>query len=71
MFGIKDFYPSILKEPLTDALTFTETIINFDDHDKKFIYHSRKSLFFNQEQTWMKKGGDLFHDGCIRWRGGV
>ena len=47
MFDIKDFYPSISKELLTDA----ETIINLDDHDKKIIYHSRKSLLFNQEQT--------------------
>ena len=60
MFDIKDFYPSISKELLTDALMFAETIINLDDQDKKIIYHSRKSLLFNQEQTWMKKGNDLF-----------
>ena len=60
MFDIKDFYPSISKELLTDALTFAETIINLDDQDKKIIYHSRKSLLFNQKQTWMKKGSDLF-----------
>ena len=60
MFDIKDFYPSISKGLLNDALTFVETIINIDDHDKKIIYHSRKSLLFNQEQTWMKKGSDLF-----------
>ena len=41
MFDIKDFYPSISKELLTDVLTFAETIVNFDDHDKKIIYHSR------------------------------
>ena len=60
MFDIKDFYSSISKELLTDALTFAETIINLDDQDKNIIYHSRKSLLFNQEQTWMKKGSDLF-----------
>ena len=60
MFDIKDFYPSISKELLTDALTFAETIINLDDYDKKIIHHSRKFLIFNQEQTWMKKGSDLF-----------
>ena len=60
MFDIKDFYPSILKELLADALTFVETIINLDDHDKKIIYYSRKSLLDNQEQTWMKKGNDIF-----------
>ena len=60
MFDNKDFYSSIAKELLTDTLTFGETIINLVDHDKKIIYHSRKSLLFNQEQTWMKKGSDLF-----------
>ena len=59
MFDIKDFYPSISKGLLNDALTFVETIINIDDLDK-IIYHSRKSLLFNQEQTWMKKWSDLF-----------
>ena len=42
MFDIKDFYPSISKELLTDALTFAETIINLDYQDKKITYHSRK-----------------------------
>ena len=58
MFDIKDFYPSISKELLPDALTFAERIINLDD--KKIIYHSRKSLLFNQEQAWMKKESGLF-----------
>ena len=64
MLDIKDFYPSIspsiLKELLTDALTFPKTIIKLDDHDKKIIYHYRNSLLFNQDKTWMKKGCDLF-----------
>ena len=60
MFDIKDFYPSVSKELLADALTFAETLINLDDHDKKIIYHSRKSLLFSQEQTWMKKESNLF-----------
>ena len=49
MFDIKDFYPPISKELLTDALTFAEITINLDDQDKKIIYHSRKWLLFNQE----------------------
>ena len=47
-------------EFLTNALALAKTMINLDDHDKKIIHHSRKSLLFNQEQTWMKKGSDLF-----------
>ena len=37
MFDIKDFYRSISEELPTDALTFVETIIDLDDHDKKII----------------------------------
>ena len=59
MFDIKDFYLLVSKELLTDVLIFAKTIINLDDHDRKIIYHSHKSLLFNQEQTWMKKGSDL------------
>ena len=59
MFDIKDFYPSISKELLTDVLTFAKTKINLDDHDKKIIYHTHKLLLFNQEQMWMNKGSDL------------
>ena len=55
VFDIKDFYPSISKELLTDALIFAETIIiNLDDHDKNIIYHSHKWLLFNQEKAQTK-----------------
>ena len=57
---IKDFYPSIPKKVLTDALTFAKTIIKLSDLDKKSIYHSRKLFLSNQEQWWMKKEGNLF-----------
>ena len=60
MFDTKDFYPSISKKLLTDALTFAKTVINLDNHDKNIIYHSCKSLLFNQEQKRMKKGTELF-----------
>ena len=56
VFDTKDCHPSISKELLADALT----LINLDDHDKRIIYHCRKSLLFNQEQTLMKNGSNLF-----------
>ena len=59
VFDIKYFYQSISKELLIDALTAVDTTISLNDHDKEIIYHSRKSLFFNQEQTWMRKRCDL------------
>ena len=60
MFDVKDFYLSISKEHLSDTVTFVETRINIDNHDKKIIYYSHKSSLFNQEETWMKKRSDLF-----------
>ena len=48
----------ISKELLNDALIFAETIVNLYDQDKKIIYC--KLLLYNQEETWMKKGSDLF-----------
>ena len=66
VFDNKDFYAAISKELLTDASTFAKTIIKLDDHDKGIINHSRKSLLFNQEQTWMKKGGDLFDVSMVQ-----
>ena len=37
MYDIKDFYLSISKELLIDALTCAGTIIKLDDHDKRII----------------------------------
>ena len=59
MFDIKGFYRSGFKKLFTDALTSAKATTKLDDHGKKIVYHFRKSLLFNQEQTWMEKGGDL------------
>jgi predicted GIY-YIG superfamily endonuclease len=45
---------------LTNALNFAKTKINISKEDTNIIFHSRKSLLFNKNHTWMKKGGDLF-----------
>ena len=60
MFDIKDFYPSISKKLLTKAFNFAKTKVNINEENKNIIFHARKSLLFNNNQTWMKKGGDLF-----------
>ena len=59
-FDIKDFHPTITKELLSKCLSFAETKVQITKDDKKILYHSRKSLLFDRENTWMKKGGDLF-----------
>ena len=60
IFDIKDFYPSISKKLLTNALIFAETKIEISEEDKKIIYHARKTLLFNEGEAWMKKGTDIF-----------
>ena len=74
VFDIKDFYPSISKELLTIALNFAEEKIPLSNEDKKIIFHSRKSLFFNENQAWMKKRGECFDVTVERkcgWSGSV
>ena len=60
IFDIKDFYPTINKKLLTNALRFAEETIYVGEEDKRNIYHARKSLLYNDNQTWMKKGGEQF-----------
>ena len=59
-FDIKDFYPTITKELLSKSLSFAETKVQITQDDKKIMYHSRKSLLFDKENTWMKKGENIF-----------
>ena len=59
-FDIKDFYPTISKELLSQCLSFAETKVQIIEDDKKMIYHSRKSLIFDRGNTRMKKGGIYF-----------
>ena len=60
LFDVKDFYPSINESLLKDSLRFAETLTDINDKEKEIIHHSRKSLLFNNRESWMKKGGKLF-----------
>ena len=60
IFDIKEFYPSITENLLKKALTFAEAHTHISDDDKAIIYHARKSLLFNDQQTWIKRDSGLF-----------
>ena len=61
IFDIKDFfYPSISQNLLQKALEFAKSKVEISKEEEDIIYHSRKSLLFNNDQAWMKKGGELF-----------
>ena len=60
VFDIREFYPSITENLLKKALTFAEAHTHLLDDDKTIIHHARKSLLFNDQQTWIKRDSGLF-----------
>ena len=60
VFDVKDFYPSISEKLLNDSLKFAESFAPISKKDKDIISHARKSLLFNEGETWMKRDGKLF-----------
>ena len=57
---IAEFYPSISEELLNEAICFAESFTNISSQARKIIHHSRKSLLFNGETTWVKKNNPEF-----------
>ena len=60
MFDIKDFYPSIKANLLHEALQYARNYINISSNDYEVVFHSRKSLLYNDNQPWMKKENSKF-----------
>ena len=42
------------------ASNFAEAYTLLSDNDKAIIHHARKSLLFNDQQTWIKRDNGLF-----------
>ena len=55
MFDIKDFYPSIKKDLLIEALEFVDQHVTIKSKDRETIFHARKSLLCNEGEPWIKK----------------
>ena len=51
MFDVKDFYPSISKKLLKNAMKFAEKFLHISRKDKEIVFHSRKSLLFNKNES--------------------
>ena len=54
------YYPSITENLLKKALAFAKAHIHLSDDDKAIIQHARKSLLFNDKQTWIKRDSGPF-----------
>ena len=60
IFDIEQFYPSIKESVLLKALDFAKKHTKVLKKDIDVIRHSRRSLLFNQGETWVKKEDEKF-----------
>ena len=60
MFDIKDFYPSIKEDLLIEALEFAKQHVTIKSKDRETIFHTRKSLLYNEGEPWIKKQSNSF-----------
>ena len=59
---IKEFYPSITKKSLNNAITFVVNYIPVSKEDIRIKKHCRKSLLFCGNEAWKKKDADTTFD---------
>jgi len=57
---IVEFYPSISRKLLTDAIKFARKHTDIDEDTYQVIMHSRKSLLFCKSETWSKRDNPDF-----------
>ena len=55
MFNIKSFYPTISTKLFDEATSFAKLYYEFTSDELEIIMHSRKTLLFWQNSTWVKK----------------
>ena len=55
VFVVESFYPPISAKLLNEALSFAKLYYNFTSDELEIIMHSRKTLLFWQDSTWVKK----------------
>ena len=69
-FDIVEFYPSISEDLLTKAINFAiASRVSITREEKHIILHSRRSLLFNRDETWIKKKNEKFDVTMGSWDG--
>ena len=59
-FDICEFYPSITADLLHEALEFASNHTNISPFEKHIIFHTKKSMLFDDESPWCKRTETLF-----------
>ena len=68
---MKEFYPSINENILTNVIQFAKLHITTDYTDLHLIRHYRKSLLFCSNETWKKKSTESYFDVTMGSIGGT
>ena len=67
VFAIVDFYPSISDELLKLLLAYAKQHTTISEEDVEIIMYSRKTLLFDKDEPWVKRGDSPMFDvamGC-------
>ena len=59
-FDICEFYPSIIEELLKESIAFALECVKISDEDKEIIIQSSKSLLYDKDCLWSKRGDSDF-----------
>ena len=62
VFDIVDYYPSISESLLIESLAYAKQFTSISEDDVQIIMHARKSLLFDCEEPWVKKGDSPMFD---------
>ena len=54
-FDIECYYPGICEDLLDRDINFASEYVEFDNETIHIIKHCRKTLFFENSNTWIKK----------------
>ena len=60
-----NFYPSITRDLLNEALALASQYIMVSDQERDIIQHARKSFLFLEGQAWAKKGDYSLSDATM------
>ena len=62
VFDIQEFYPSITEDLLKQALLFAQNSVSIPPKSLDVIFHSRKSLLYQNDNPWVKKNTSVEFD---------
>ena len=68
-FDICEFYPSITKQVLVNALNYAKNITKITKQEIDIILQTKSGILFTRDQAWVKKGNQSFDITMGSWDG--